>query len=114
MGLDLVHGTNRVFTAPYSSFGTLRKRLAEKLGFNLGDMDGFGGTGQFDKLEPLNILLDHSDCDGEIEIKDLLPLAARLEEVGPTLEDGYRREQAAAIAAGCRSAHAAGEKIEFT
>jgi len=37
--------------------------------------------------EPLVILLDHSDCDGEIEIEDLEPLSKRLTQLYNRMED---------------------------
>lgn len=70
--------------------------------------------------DPIHILLDHSDCDGEIAAKDCLPLAERLEEIAPRLPDEptwHRGEGARAkalqFAAGLRKAAAAGEAVEF-
>ena len=41
------------------------KKLAEFIGLNLDDMDGFGGTQSWSGLEdPIVFLLNHSDCDG--------------------------------------------------
>lgn len=44
---------------------------------------------KWDSLKPdvLFVLLDHSDCDGEIEVQFLKPLADRLEELLPALEE---------------------------
>jgi hypothetical protein len=46
-------------------------------------MEGFGGNTPFkpNDEEPLNILLNHSDCDGVIELHETLPLAQRLMQV---------------------------------
>lgn len=37
--------------------------------------------------DPLTVLLYHSDCDGTLEVKDLIPLADRLQELIPLLPD---------------------------
>ncbi len=50
-------------------------------------MEGFGGTTSWESIpfDPIHVLLKHSDCDGFIEVKDLLPLADRLDGVTPLL-----------------------------
>ena len=70
--------------------------------------------------DPIHVLLDHSDCEGEIAVADCLPLAARLEEIAPLLPDepNWHRGQSARakalqFAAGLRVAAAAGEPVEF-
>jgi hypothetical protein len=70
--------------------------------------------------DPIHVLLNHSDCDGEIEVGDCIPLAVRLEEIAPLLPDEpkwHRGESARAkalqFAAGLRAAAEAGEPVKF-
>lgn len=62
---------------------------AAKMGF-LDDYMGHGGVKPFPHPndEPLVILLDHSDCDGEIEAADTGKLADRLEQLLPDVITG--------------------------
>ena len=63
------------------------------------------------KSDPICILLDHSDCDGEIANEHCLALAARLEEIAPKLIQGGL--MALRFAKGLRDAAEAGEDVEF-
>lgn len=72
--------------------------------------------------DPLAVLLNHSDCDGEIEAKDCAPLADRLEEILPKLpedggghltRDGGIRAVTEKLIRGLRAAGTAGENVRF-
>ena len=70
--------------------------------------------------DPIHVLLNHSDAEGEIAVADLIPLAERLEQIAPLLPDEpkwHRRESARAkalqFAAGLREAAAEGVPVEF-
>jgi len=72
------------------------------------------------KPDPLHVLLFHSDCDGQIEVEDLLPLAERLEQLIPLMKDedagghtGNWCDKTREFADGCRRAAAANEPLEF-
>lgn len=89
MGLDVSHGA---WNGGYGSFGSFRAALAAAIGIDLDAMHGFqeradiaGLSWPSPESEPLVYLLDHSDCDGEIAVPALLPLARRLREVAPLL-----------------------------
>lgn len=110
MGLDTSHNA---WNGPYSSFGDFRKSIANALGFNLLSRIGFGGSIPFDHSDPITHLLDHSDCDGEIAVQHLIPLALRLEEIAPLIESPDDRASALQFAAGCRTAYSVGEPIDF-
>ena len=74
MGLDLyvVKGDEDFFgerMSSYLSFHEFRKTWARLLGFDLEDMQGFGGTRPW-TTEPLQCFFDHSDCEGEIAWQD--------------------------------------------
>ncbi len=80
MGLDVSHGC---WHGSYGAFGAWREWLARRAGFSLHEMEGFGGFLEWNRGDNLTILLDHSDCDGEILAKDCAPLAERLQELLP-------------------------------
>ncbi len=81
MGLDTSHNA---WHGSYRSFHAFRKQLATHLGFNLEEMAGFGGEKPFSG-DHVNILLSHSDCDGDISPEDCGKLAARLREILETI-----------------------------
>lgn len=70
--------------------------------------------------DPLEVLLNHSDCDGEIPHDRCELLAARLQELLPLLPDddggghiGNWREKTQTFIDGLRRAAAAGEPVRF-
>lgn len=111
MGLDTTHDC---WSGPYSSFNRFREAIAFHLGFRLRDMEGFGGSTRWSTLppDPLHVLLNHSDCDGTIEVKDLLPLAERLEAIAPSIMSQHAAE-ALRFARGLREAAVLQQPVEF-
>lgn len=99
MGLDLSHGDFRI---GYGGFMVLRRMLAAEIGIHLNKMAGFvnfegdwetrtfsevNGHLPWDNVNsPLVPLLNHSDCDGDIDIEHLGPLAKELRRLAPFLE----------------------------
>lgn len=75
MGLGLSHGK---FSYSYSTFKAYREYLAKIAGIK----DRFNVT----EDDTLKILLEHSDCDGEIGYLDCDPLADRLTELLPKID----------------------------
>ena len=76
----------------------------------------------WDVLKPdaLHVLLNHSDCDGEIAAEDCAPLADRLEELLPLLPTEYDaghigdwRVKTQTFIDGLRLAASRGEAVEF-
>lgn len=71
--------------------------------------------------DPLMVLLYHSDCGDEIEHKDCLPLALRLEELIEKIPNdtdlgghiGNLKEKTKTFAEGLRLAHEQGENVDF-
>lgn len=100
MGLDTTHGA---WHGPYGSFSRWRHAVAVaagiiKEGENLYDdpspidwptipTDGMGRWTQ-DPEDVIWVLLAHSDCEGEIKKRFLLPLADRLEGLLDSLDTG--------------------------
>lgn len=88
MGLDT---TFDCWHGSYSWFGDFRCELCNAAGMgNLEKYMGYGpkATKKYPskKREPLVILLNHSDCDGQIEVPDLVPLAGRLKMLKPKVD----------------------------
>lgn len=115
MGLDTSHNA---WHGPYSSFGDFRKNLAKHLGINLLEMEGFGGDISFDTIDDdVKILLDHSDCDGNISPDDCKKLAVRLREIMKTLPkpagDWNTYAHCERFAKGCELAASKNESIDF-
>ncbi len=146
MGLDTSHGA---WHGAYSAFNRWRQEIARLAGVPLELMEGFYSDDMnqmklaefagenakpvieilkrncpiaWDALnpDPLHILLNHSDCEGEIAPDDCAKIADRLEALLPLMPTGDGgghignwRDKTAAFIAGCRAAHAAGEPLDF-
>ena len=63
-------------------------------------------------FDPLHALLDHSDCDGQIDVHDLIPIAARLENLLPRLAEDDKAPTERWIK-GLRLAASLNEPVEF-
>jgi len=146
MGLDISHGC---WHGAYSAFMRWRTKIASLIGIPLYLMEGFYREGSLRTFHssgvdvpvpfiveetekvlplrwedfrpsPLHILIDHSDCDGEIEWKDCAPIAFELEKLLPLLpnEDagghiGLWKETTQKFIDGLRLAHNRKENVEF-
>ncbi len=111
MGLDTTHDC---WHGAYSAFGRWRQEIAGAAGYGeLGAYYGYGGQRDWPEGDALVELLDHSDCDGELPVSVLLPLAARLEEIKPALADDWAVDRAEQFIAGLRLAAERGEPVEF-
>ena len=143
MGLDTPHGCGH---GAYSAFMRWRQKIAEVAGmpplmlmenfYREGSLrsyaPGAAATYELEEVEkclpikwdalrpsPLHILLNHSDCDGEILAKDCGSIADALEALLPLLDGdggghiGGYREKTQAFIDGLRRASAAGENVEF-
>jgi hypothetical protein len=118
MGLDISHGC---WHGAYSAFWRWRAMLADAIGMDLDQMAGYGGEREWPTktVEPLVVLLDHSDCDGWIPWQDCGPLADRLEVILAALPEddwGHLADPHAKTRRfidGLREAAAAREDVEF-
>lgn len=113
MGLDVSHDA---WSGAYSRFHRFRVALAQAAGCGFAPhplLPEEGLVWRVSPKEPLYPLLNHSDCDGEIEVEDLLPLAARLRELAPHIDPEDFAERAIQFAEGCEAAAAANEPLEF-
>lgn len=119
MGLDTSHDC---WHGAYSAFMRWRTAIAEVAGFgNILDYDGFGGEKPWPVGHPLVPLLSHSDCDGQLDLHDLAPMADALEGLLPALRVkgaggghiGDYAEKTQEFVYGLRRAVDAGENVEF-
>lgn len=126
MGLDVSHDC---WHGGYISFTTWRCQLglvagvaAKKLPMQAGGppLIDYVDTASMQEDDPLRMLLEHSDCDGQIFPEEAIPLADRLEALLPMLPDGDGgghignwKSKTQMFVDGLRRAAAAGEVVEF-
>ena len=84
MGLDFSHSDA---SWSYSGFCRFRAKLANEIGIDLLSMRGFGGTNLWPK-DDIVLLLNHSDCDGELTPSQCRRLAPRLLELIKNWDEG--------------------------
>lgn len=107
MGLDISHGA---WSGSYSTFHAWRCEVANAAGFPNWDCP---------KTDPLTILLNHSDCDGEISWEDCKDIADRLIELMPKIDEEVwgnvwkRRTRTQCFIDGLMLAHSKQENLEF-
>lgn len=119
MGLDTSHGC---WHGPYSAFMRWREHLNHAIrgnGITREDLDQAWREGFYaDQSKPINVLMNHSDCDGIIQADVCGPLADALQGLLDTnmparaMYDEARPATERFIA-GLRRAAAAGEDVEF-
>jgi hypothetical protein len=116
MGLDTSHDC---WHGAYSSFNNWRRAICVAAGWGaLDNYSGFGGPESMPEDDVLTVLLDHSDCEGEIDWRVCYRLADRLEALLPKLPERTHlprcvREDTEQFIAGLRRAHADRENVEF-
>ena len=127
MGLDTSHDC---WHGPYSAFNDWRVAVARTAGINLDWMEGFADADPVSwdgVVDPLAILLNHSDCEGSIAAEDCAPLADRLEQLLPLMEPhdgpagrrgfvserGWIARKTEQFIKGLRLAAERGEPVEF-
>jgi hypothetical protein len=104
----------------YRGFHAFRRRLAEAEGFDLDQMEGFGGdrtwnTTAGDSVTPLEPLLYHSDCDGYLDSWDCEQVLPRLRAIvasWPTSD--YYRQQGELLIVGMEHTVEHGCAVSFT
>ena len=121
MGLDTTHDC---FHGPYSDFMRWRIQLHHVITGEAATRDALTGawySGLYeDHSMPINVLMDHSDCDGLITAEQCLPLGLALLELIPRLpaDDALEYELstqgvAFKFAQGLFNAASKGESVEF-
>lgn len=131
MGLNTTHNC---WNGAYSSFMAFRAEICRASGYgNIRERHGFGGSdpwpaapfGPRDRsgmhaaaeVDPLLVLLMHSDCDGLIPAALCTAIADRLDSILPNVQDfGWGRshtDETMQFARGLRLAAERGEDVEF-
>lgn len=72
----------------YGGYAMWRKTIAEAKGFDLDKMEGFGGNESWEG-KPFQLVLNHSDCDGEYTIDQIPALIEELKEIQKLGVDDY-------------------------
>ena len=112
MGLDTSHDA---WHGAYSSFNLWREEIAKLFNVDLRSMYGFGGEIRWETLESnsIHILLNHSDCDGEIRWEECRLVADALKSVLDKIENKWVKDKAIQFIKGCELAFSKQENIEF-
>lgn len=97
----------------YSGFNAFRGRLATAANIDLADMVGFGGDSDWDTGDPIELLLNHSDCDGDMIPDHCEQVAPRLEELIADWADDYDKRMATALVETMRECADAGRNLIF-
>ena len=113
MGIDFTHCDA---SWSYGNFHRARVRLAETIGIKMDEMLGFGGNQEWNAaVSPLVILLDHSDCDGELSPDECRLVAPALRKAVEPWPDGDSdKRRFLELANGMDAAAEANEPLEFT
>lgn len=119
MGLDTTHDC---WHGPYGAFSRWRIHLHHLLTGDAEDemnLNAAWTRGDYaDQSIPINVLMNHSDCEGSIAVADCGPLADALEELLPRVTDPegalpYNVPKTEEFIAGLRCAAKLGEDVEF-
>lgn len=143
MGLDTTHGA---WHGPYGSFSRWRREVAVAAGIIQADeslyplrgydsdtlkdspidwtlwdaQTDYMGKWKQDPDDVIWVLLAHSDCEGHIKERFLLPLADRLEALVPAVDhnefggySGYARNRTQQFVDGLRLAASEGKRVKF-
>jgi hypothetical protein len=121
MGLDFSH-TDAHFS--YYGFHEFRRRLALLIGVNLDEMKGFTDPPEAGKPwsaidDPIVHLLDHSDCNGEIDREQCEEVARRLRQLLDEWQDeddeayAYYQLHGRKLVQGLEIASAFGHSLHF-
>lgn len=66
----------------YGGFDAFRTKLAKEIGIKFDEMKGMGGIKSWEDVDDdIRLLLNHSDCDGELSCEQCRLVAPRLREL---------------------------------
>jgi hypothetical protein len=77
----------------YGGFDRFRRHIAKSIGIDLDVMLGFGGDRSWENKNPVEMLLNHSDCDGELSSKECEEIAPELEKIILTWKEESKEEE---------------------
>ena len=122
MGLNCTHGC---WDGPYSYFNAFREWVAKQIGIDLNAMVGFQRSYPHTEVigiswdtvdHPIKPLLNHSDCDGELTVKECDSISKGALMILEDIPVGEYNEFADALykfANGCKDAIDKNENVEF-
>lgn len=113
MGLNTTHNC---WNGSYITFMSWRNELSQHAGKGPLREYWYSLSGEDFKnpSDKLDILLCHSDCDGEINWQDCLDIAKRLEDLLPKFaEPSYFRQKTIQFIEGLKLAHELKENVIF-
>lgn len=111
MGIAFSHCTA---SWSYGGFNRFREALAEEIGLDLNEMEGFGGTRPWKEIDdPIVALLNHTDTEGELTPEECERIWPRLRGLVLEWPEGYDFDNAIKLAAGMRLAALKGEQLKF-
>jgi hypothetical protein len=87
MGLDTSHNC---WSGPYSSFNRFRFSLGHQIGIDLKDYQGYGGGGSkflYEIEHDIMPLINHSDCEGKLTVKEAKRVAKGLTNILDNFND---------------------------
>ena len=113
MGIKVSH---EAYSGSARAFHRWRCALAKTIGIDLMTMNGFGGAKSWGQLafDPLHILLDHPDHEGEILWASLSMLITRLEQVIHLLPDSDMQELTQDFIEGAKAAMLSYSSLTFS
>jgi len=118
MGLDTTHDA---YHGPYSTFNQWRYWVANQLGLNLDDYEGYMAGGKKDLTtidHPLMVLFNHSDCDGKFTPEECRLISKGLKSIidnyPKSLHYTFNLQTTIQFRKGCIRAANANEDLIFT
>lgn len=117
MGLSFSHGSAQW---AYSGFNRFRERLAQQIGLDLNEMQGYTEPPEagksWDKIkDPIKYLLNHEDCEGTLTPRQCALIAPRLIELTQYWDDkDFDKIRARQLSVGMKQAASKKQKLEFT
>lgn len=118
MGLDTSHNC---WHGSYSSFNRFRKSLASQIGIDLDEYIGYGekGTKNLMSIEHnIQPLLNHSDCDGKLTVRESRRIVLGLNDILENFNDKIKcdfdlKHCIIQFRDGCLDAISKNEEIDF-
>ncbi len=113
----------------YSGFNRFREKIANELGINIREMEGWGRIDftdeqhtEFNKnakkwknvQNPIKYLLNHSDCDGQISAKRCGKIAEIIDKAVIDWDDDYDKESGKLLAKAMRTCFLKNTPLIFT
>jgi len=91
MGLDTTFGC---FNGPYSTFARFRKSLCLQIDIDINELKEYGGNKGFAKDLDHDImpLINHSDCDGRLTIKECKRIVKGLTSIKENFDNSKGRD----------------------